>query len=166
MFDLRPYNRKNNVTSYNPFREMDSFFDDPFRFFDGKALAEFNTDIIESGNNYILEADLPGFEKGDIKLDVKDDILTIKAERHTETEKKDKDSRSICCERSYGSYSRQFDVSGIDTDKISAKYENGVLKLTMPKKEAPKETSTHLQIEKSKETATRRATAPRAFFCS
>lgn len=79
MFDLRPYNRKNNVTSYNPFREMDSFFDDPFRFFDGKALAEFNTDIIESGNNYILEADLPGFEKGDIKLDVKDDILTIKA---------------------------------------------------------------------------------------
>ena len=121
MFDLRPYNRKNNVTSYNPFREMDSFFDDPFRFFDGKALAEFNTDIIESGNNYILEADLPGFEKGDIKLDVKDDILTIKAERHTETEKKDKDSRSICCERSYGSYSRQFDVSGIDTDKISAK---------------------------------------------
>ena len=133
MFDLRPYNRKNNVTSYNPFREMDSFFDDPFRFFDGKALAEFNTDIIESGNNYILEADLPGFEKGDIKLDVKDDILTIKAERHTE--------------RSYGSYSRQFDVSGIDTDKISAKYENGVLKLTMPKKEAPKETSKHLEIE-------------------
>ena len=93
MFDLRPYNRKNNVTSYNPFREMDSFFDDPFRFFDGKALAEFNTDIIESGNNYILEADLPGFEKGDIKLDVKDDILTIKAERHTETEKKDKDKK-------------------------------------------------------------------------
>ena len=78
---------------------------------------------------------------------VKDDILTIKAERHTETEKKDKDSRSICCERSYGSYSRQFDVSGIDTDKISAKYENGVLKLTMPKKEAPKETSKHLEIE-------------------
>ena len=146
MFDLRPYNRKNNVTSYNPFREMDSFFDDPFRFFDGKALAEFNTDIIESGNNYILEADLPGFEKGDIKLDVKDDILTIKAERHTETEKKDKDSRSICCERSYGSYSRQFDVSGIDTDKISAKYENGVLKLTMPKKEAPKETSNNQKI--------------------
>ena len=87
---------------------------------------------LESGNNYILEADLPGFEKGDIKLDVKDDILTIKAERPTETEKKDKDSRRICCERSYGSYSRQFDVSGIDTDKISAKYENGVLKLTMP----------------------------------
>ena len=166
MFDLRPYNRKNNVTSYNPFREMDSFFDDPFRFFDGKALAEFNTDIIESGNNYILEADLPGFEKGDIKLDVKDDILTIKAERHTETEKKDKDSRSICCERSYGSYSRQFDVSGIDTDKISAKYENGVLKLTMPMKDGPKESLMHLEFEYSKDNATRRATAPRVFFCS
>lgn len=68
MFDLRPYNRKNNVTSYNPFREMDSFFDDPFRFFDGKALAEFNTDIIESGNNYILEADLPGFERVTLSL--------------------------------------------------------------------------------------------------
>ena len=47
---------------------MDSFFDDPFRFFDGKALAEFNTDIIESGNNYILEADLPGFEKATLSL--------------------------------------------------------------------------------------------------
>lgn len=102
--------------------------------------------LLRAATNYILEADLPGFEKGDVKLDVKDDILTIKAERHTETEKKDKDSRSICCERSYGSYSRQFDVSGIDTDKISAKYENGVLKLTMPKKEAPKETSKHLEI--------------------
>lgn len=146
MFDLRPYNRKNNVTSYNPFREMDSFFDDPFRFFDGKALAEFNTDIIESGNNYILEADLPGFEKAMLSLMSR----TISSpSRQNVTPKPRKRTRTAgvsAAERSYGSYSRQFDVSGIDTDKISAKYENGVLKLTMPKKEAPKETSKHLEI--------------------
>ena len=133
MFDLRPYNRKNNVTSYNPFREMDSFFDDPFRFFDGKALAEFNTDIIESGNNYILEADLPGFEKGDIKLDVKDDILTIKAEHKESEEEQAKKGEYVRRERRYGSFARTFDVSGIDESGITAAYHNGILELTLPK---------------------------------
>jgi len=147
MFDLRPYNRKGNVTSYNPFREMDSFFDDPFRFFDGRALAEFNTDIIDDGKNYVLEADLPGFSKGDINVDVKGDVLTISAERHTETERRDKNSKSVCCERSYGSYRRQFDISGVDADKISAKYTDGVLKLTMPKKEEQSPDSRRLSIE-------------------
>ena len=55
MFDLRPYNRKNMISSYNPFREMEEmerrFFDDPFGFYDGKALAEFKTDIIDNGDS-------------------------------------------------------------------------------------------------------------------
>ena len=50
-------------------------------------------------------------------------------------------------ERSYGSYSRQFDVSGIDTDNIKAKYENGVLKLTLPKKQEELPEGKHLEIE-------------------
>ena len=96
---------------------MDSFFDDPFRFFDGKALAEFNTDIIESGNNYILEADLPGFEEGDVKLDVKDDIPHHQGRTSHRNREEGQGQPGVSrCERSYGSYSRQFDVSGIDTD--------------------------------------------------
>src|SRR5699024_5580478 len=106
MFDLRPYNRKNMISSYNPFREMEEmerrFFDDPFGFYDGKALAEFKTDIIDNGDSYELDADLPGFEKGDIKLDITGDVLTIQAERHSEHEEKDKKQKYVRCERSYG----------------------------------------------------------------
>ena len=151
MFDLRPYNRKNMISSYNPFREMEEmerrFFDDPFGFYDGKGLAEFKTDIIDNGDSYELDADLPGFEKGDIKLDITGDVLTIQAERHSEHEEKDKKQKYVRCERSYGSYSRAFDISGVDADKIKAKYEDGVLKLTLPKKEEPKEQSRKLEIE-------------------
>ena len=150
MFELRPYSRKNN-SLYNPFREIDefenSFFANPFTFFDNTMLDEFKTDIKDEGDHYELEADLPGFDKKDIHLDINNDILTVSAERHSEHEEKDKKGKYVRCERSYGSYSRQFDLSGVKSDEISAKYENGVLKLTMPKK-APDEPKTRsLEIE-------------------
>lgn len=151
MFDLRPYSRKNHMTAYNPFRELEEmerhFFDDPFDFFEGGSLAEFKTDIIDNGDSYTLETDLPGFQKGDINLDITDDVLTIKAERHSEHEKKDKKDKYVRCERAYGSYSRSFNISEVDADRISAKYEDGVLRLTLPKKEQPKTASRKLEIE-------------------
>lgn len=151
MFDMRPYNRKNAIFSYNPFRTMEDmerrFFDDPFGFFDGKALAEFKTDIADNGKEYVLETDLPGFDKGDINLDINGDVLTIHAQRHSSYEQKDKKDTFIRCERSFGSYSRQFNVSGVDTDKIKAKYDNGVLKLTLPKKDPDGRQSKRLEIE-------------------
>lgn len=150
MFELRPYSRKNN-SLYNPFREMDELenrlFSNPFGFFDAASLDEFKTDIKDEGDHYELEADLPGFEKKDIKLDVNGDVLTVNAERHSEHEEKDKKGKYVRCERSYGSYSRQFDLSGIEAEKITAKYENGVLKLTMPKKTETLPKSHHLEIE-------------------
>ena len=150
MFELRPYSRKNN-SLYNPFREIDEFenrfFANPLTFFDNTMLDEFKTDIKDEGDHYELEADLPGFDKKDIHLDINNDILTVSAERHSEHEEKDKKGKYVRCERSYGSYSRQFDLSGVKSDEISAKYENGVLKLTMPKK-APDEPKTRsLEIE-------------------
>ena len=150
MFELRPYSRKNN-SLYNPFREIDEFenrfFANPFTFFDNATLDEFKTDIKDEGDHYELEADLPGFDKKDIHLDINNDILTVSAERHSQHEEKDKKGKYVRCERSYGSYSRQFDLSGVKSDEISAKYENGVLKLTMPKK-APDEPKTRsLEIE-------------------
>lgn len=150
MFELRPYSRKNN-SLYNPFREMDELenrlFSNPFGFFDAASLDEFKTDIKDEGDHYELEADLPGFEKKDIKLDINGDVLTVNAERHSEHEEKDKKGKYVRCERSYGSYSRQFDLSGVDAEKITAKYENGVLKLTMPKKTETLTKSHHLEIE-------------------
>ncbi len=128
------------IIGYNPFRAIDEFekrmFREPFAPYNVAAKgAVFKTDIKEEDGKYVLEADMPGFNKEDIKLDVDNDILTISAERHSEHEDKDKAGNYIRCERSYGQYSRSFDVSAIDSEKITATYENGVLTLDMPKKE-------------------------------
>lgn len=150
MFEMRPYNRRNHIANYNPFREIDEFEKNFFNDFSGFAdntFTEFKTDIADNGDSYLLEADLPGFDKKDIKIDLNGDCLTIKAERHSEHEENDKKGKYIRCERSYGSYSRQFDVSGVETDKIKAKYDNGVLSLTMPKKAEQTSGTKHLEIE-------------------
>ena len=147
MFEMM--NRNN---SYNPFREMEQlekqFFGDPFGgFFDSKDLAEFKTDILDEGDRYELEADLPGFNKEDIKLELQGDNLVISAERHSNAEEKNKDGKVVRMERSYGSYSRSFNVSQIDTANIHAAYDNGVLKLTLPKRDAQLPQSRVLEIE-------------------
>ena len=132
MFDMRPYrnnnDRRNNLSAYNPFREMDAFernfFNDPFgSWFDHSALASFKTDIKDNG-----------------------DTLTIHAERKAEQEEKDDKNNYVRCERSFGSYSRQFDLSSVDADHMKATYDNGVLKLEMPKKALP-DSARHIEIE-------------------
>ena len=104
MFELTRRNNNHNVNSYNPFRDMEEFersFFYPFdSFFGTSDLAEFKTDLIDEGDSYLLEADLPGFEKKDITLDIKDDVLTVKAERHSRTEEKDSHHKVIRRERS------------------------------------------------------------------
>ena len=150
MFELTRRNH-NHLNSYNPFREMEeferNFFGPQFtNFFGMQDLAEFKTDVIDEGDHYILEADMPGFDKKDIKLDIDNDTLTVRAERHSKIEEKDKD-KIVRLERSYGSYSRQFNIVGIDADKIKAKYDNGVLKLTLPKKYDTLSEPKHLEIE-------------------
>lgn len=146
-------NRKNNyaLANCNPFREMDEFekhfFGEPFNFFRNDSLSEFKTDIKDEGDAYTLEMDLPGFAKEDISLDIENDVLTIQAQRHSEHEEKDKQGKYLRCERSYGSYSRSFDLSAVKAEGIKAKYENGVLTLHLPKKEAVLPASKHLEIE-------------------
>ena len=151
MFELRPYTHR-NTAAVNPFRDFDdlerAFFGvEPYRFLRESGLGEFRTDLKDNGDSYTLEADLPGFEKKDINIEMNGDVLTISAERHSEHEEEDKKKKYIRCERSYGSYSRQFDISGIESDGITAKYENGVLTLNMPKKTATVPESRRLEIE-------------------
>ena len=120
-----------------PFDHRDSSLFDMFDNFErsffgaNNTASSFRTDIRDEGDKFILEAELPGFKKEDIKLDLKDGILTIAAQHSTENEEK-KDSY-IRRERKYGSFSRSFDVSGIQEDRITAAYNNGVLELTLPK---------------------------------
>lgn len=152
MYELARRHNNHVANYFNPFREMEElerrFFGDPFdRFFGSNDIAEFKTDITDQGDSYLLEADLPGFAKEDIQLDLNGDSLTIKAERHSNSEEKDKNNKVIRRERSYGAYCRQFDVSGIDTEAIKAKYDNGVLKLTLPKRQQVMPEGRRLEIE-------------------
>ena len=147
MFEMM--NRNNR---YNPFHEMEQlekqFFGDPFGdFFNTQDLAEFKTDVLDEGDHYELEADLPGFHKEDIKLELQGDNLVISAERHNNAEEKNKDGKVVRMERSYGSYQRSFNVSQIDTNNIRASYDNGVLKLQLPKLQTQVPESRVLQID-------------------
>lgn len=152
MFGLTARNNNQGLRTYNPFREMEelerAFFSNPFGSFWGNtSLAEFKTDVTDEGDHYLLEADLPGFEKKDITLDIQGDILTVHAERHSKIEEKDKKDKVVRMERSYGSYTRSFDISGVAADQIKAKYVNGVLRLTLPKVEPKLPEGRRLEIE-------------------
>ena len=98
------------------------------------------TDIRDEGDKFVMEAELPGFNKEDINIDLTDEMLTLSAEHKTESEEKDKNGKYIRRERSCGSYTRSFDLSGIDSSAVTAEYKNGILTLALPKKqnEAPK----------------------------
>jgi HSP20 family protein len=140
---LTPYRRGNDWMS-NPFRAMDEM---ERSFFGNVSTNSFRTDIRDEGNAFVLEADLPGFDKKDIHVDVEDGYLTIQAERHSDYEKKDKKGDYVCCERSYGSFSRSFDTTGIDTGVLKAAFKDGVLTLTLPKLTEAKPASRRLEIE-------------------
>ena len=124
MFELTPYSTRRSV--YDPFNLFSDFFGT------NNAPMELRTDITDKGDSFVLEADLPGFKKDDIRIDLENDRLTIKAERRSEHE----DNKSGCIrrERHFGSFERSFDVSGIDTSGIKANYTDGVLTLTLPKR--------------------------------
>ena len=144
MFELIPFGRNiRSVATYDPFRsfeEMERSF-----FGNASAVSGFRTDVSDVGDAYKLEAELPGFNKDDINIDIENDCLTISAERKSET--KDEKTNFVKRERFYGSYSRCFDVTGINTDAIEAAYKDGVLTLTMPKKAAEVPASRRLEIK-------------------
>ena len=99
----------------------------------GRRTPAFSTDIRDEGAHYLLQAELPGFSKEDIDLDVKDGVLTISA-THEQSEEQKKDNY-VCRERRYGSFQRSFNLEGIQEDQICASYQNGVLELTLPKRQ-------------------------------
>ena len=79
--------------------------------------------------------DVPGFSKEDISVEAKDGYLTISAEKNNEVNEEDEKKNYIRRERVYGKYERSFYVGDLDQDKIDAEFNNGCLKITVPKKE-------------------------------
>ena len=140
MFGLTPF-RSNYVSAYDPFKEMEEF---ERRFF-GQRTPAMRTDIRETENAYILEADLPGFTREDVHAEIKDGYLTIRAEHKSETE--DKNETYLRRERSYGSFSRTFDLEGIDAEAITASFKDGVLTLNLPKLQPKKEEARTVEIK-------------------
>lgn len=147
MLTLTPY-RKNHAAAYDPFREFEDLQKSLFNAYRTvNDMPGMETDVKDLGDSYLIEADLPGFKKEDIRLNLNGDTLSLEAERHLEHEDKDKKGNYLLIERSSGKYMRSFDVSNVDTEKISAKYDNGVLALTLPKKQPAQPASRQLEIE-------------------
>jgi HSP20 family protein len=119
-------------------REVDRLFD---TFFGGERDGARRwippIDLVEAEDQFILKADLPGLDEGDVSIEVQDGTLTISGERNAEHESRERGWYRI--ERSYGSFSRSLTLpDGVDPDSISAEFERGVLEVRIPKPEERK----------------------------
>jgi len=131
---------KNNLTNPATQNTFSDFFND---FFNDSLMSRdyFKSvpavNISERANDYFIEMAAPGFAKEDFKLNVDNEVLTISAEK--KNEKKDENSRFTRKEFQYSSFSRTFTMpEHVEADKIGAEYKDGVLALTLPKKEEAK----------------------------
>ena len=143
MYTMTPFEKKH-------FDLLNAFHDFENDFFAGTGWSTCKVDVRDEGDKFVMEAELPGFEKEDIHLDVQGDCLKLSAEHHTDSEDKDnkKDKKKyIRKERSEVSYQRSFDLSGIDADKLEAEYKNGILYVTLPKKQSEAPTSKRLEVK-------------------
>lgn len=127
MFGMIPFTREEN-NLWNEWNNLEKSL------FGSTKGGQFRCDIKDEGDKYVMEAELPGFQKEDISVDVQDNNLIITA-RHN-SEKEEKKDNYLRRERQFGSFCRSFDLSGIDADQISASYQNGILELKLPKQQA------------------------------
>jgi len=105
-------------------------------------------DIYENGDNLVLKAELPGINPDDVEIRVEDNTLYLKGERKFEKEVKEQNYHRV--ERSYGTFTRSFSLpNSVDADKVGASYQDGVLTLTMPKKEEAKPKTIKINVSKN-----------------
>ncbi len=141
MYGLTPFGRT-GFDLWNAFNDFDKNF-----FGDSMPTNSCRTDIRDDGEKYVMESELPGFEKEDIRLDINGSQLTIAAEHSTNNDEKDDKGNYIRRERTFGSYRRSFDISDVNTEAISAEYKNGILTLELPKKKPEEPVSKRLEIK-------------------
>jgi HSP20 family protein len=141
---------KKNVSLPNVFDDFfnDGFLDMPsfFAFTNQKGAFMPNVNVIENSENFEIELAAPGLQNKDFKAEVKNGVLTISAEKEEETKEEGKNFRKR--EFSYSSFSRSFVLpDNVTADKIDANYKNGILKLTLPKKNSsPKTPAKQIKI--------------------
>ena len=112
------------------------FLDDVFEDFNSNNNS-MKCDVYEKDGAYNIEVDVPGFKKEDINIDVDNGYLTVKASKHFDETEKTKNY--ICRERRYGKFERSFYLGDLKTDDVEASFENGTLKIKVPKIEESKD---------------------------
>ena len=112
------------------------FLDDVFEDFNSNNNS-MKCDVYEKDGAYNIEVDVPGFKKEDINIDVDNGYLTIRASKHFDETEKGKNY--ICRERKYGKFERSFYLGDLKTDDVEASFENGTLKIRVPKIEESKD---------------------------
>jgi HSP20 family protein len=149
------------LVKFNPASELSNidkklkkFFEDFDSPFMGEwGLKPFNSniftprvDVTEDNDNLYVHAEVPGVDKNDIKVNLVGDVLTISGEK--KIEQKDETKNYYRIERNFGAFSRSFTLpSEIITDKITADYKDGVLKITLPKTEEAKIVEKQIEIK-------------------
>ncbi|MFC6171664.1 Hsp20/alpha crystallin family protein [Loigolactobacillus jiayinensis] len=128
-------NRQNDLMDFGAGRFFNrlahGFFDDGFQ--DPDFSDAMRTDIKENDKAYTATIDLPGIDKKNLQIDYQNDILTVSAKNEKKTDERDENDQLVHRERRYGQFSRQYQLPGVAQDKITAKYNDGVLTITLPK---------------------------------
>jgi HSP20 family protein len=159
MKSLEKWNPLRVSRSWDPFRELEEFQNRLASFFGSQlpllkegreeafGVGEWTpvVDTMEDDKEYTVKAELPGIDKEDVKVSVEGGVLSIAGERKADKEEKSKKYHRI--ERSYGSFVRSFTLpEGAASDKITAEFKNGVLRVHVPKNEEVKPKSVEVKI--------------------
>ncbi|MDZ5609408.1 Hsp20/alpha crystallin family protein [Bacillus pseudomycoides] len=122
-------NRQNGVARFGPslFEVMTDAFFKPMN------MNSFKVDVQEKPDKYVVQADLPGFQKENIQVDFEKDVLTIQATQNNEVEEQNENGTYIRKERSTGSIIRRFTLDNVDQENIAGAFKDGVLTVTLPK---------------------------------
>jgi HSP20 family protein len=137
------------LVRWDPARELDTLQSDVNRLFDGffgRSASPSSgrrwipaMDLVETDDHLVLRADLPGLDREDIEIEVKDNVLTVAGERKAEHEEKGEGFHRV--ERAFGRFSRSLDLpQGIAADEVDARFDRGVLEVRIPKPEERKPT--------------------------
>ena len=103
-------------------------------------------DVAETKNELVVKAEVPGMDPKDIDISLSDGVLTIRGEKRQEKEEKEADYHLV--ERSYGSFTRSVQLPReVQSDKISASYKNGILKIALPKSEEARKKEIKIKVE-------------------
>jgi HSP20 family protein len=147
---LAPLSRRTDEPFVSLQREMNRLFDDALRGLpailgDGKAAMAPSMDIKETDKAIEVQTELPGVDQKDVDVTYANGVLTIKGEKRAETE--EKKAGYHLSERSYGSFYRAVQIDDVDADKIAAKFDKGVLTVTLPKLAAAQASTKKVEIK-------------------